>query len=85
MLVLLVVASAAQKTPINRTLEFHWGAGEPQELDKALTEYKDIGAEDRSALLHAFAREFSDDPTPPSPMERAEQTRVKFIDDSRVY
>jgi len=80
MLVLLVVASAAQKTPIKRTLEFHWGPGEPQELDKALAEYKDIGAGDRDALLHAFAREFSDYPTPPSPMERAEQTRVKFID-----
>jgi hypothetical protein len=79
-LLLLVVASAAQKTPIKRAPEFQWGSGEPQELDKALAEYKDVNAGDRAALLHAFAREFKNYPTPPSPMERAEQTRVKFVD-----
>jgi len=79
MLVLLVVASAAQKTPIKQTPEFHFGPGEPQEL-KALAEYKDVSAGDRAALLHVLTREFSNYPTPPGPMERAEQTRVKFID-----
>ena len=79
MLMLLVVLSAAQRTP-QRTPKFQWGQGQPQELDKALADYNNISAEDRTALLHAFAREYSDYPSPPNPMERAEQTRVKFID-----
>jgi hypothetical protein len=80
MLMLLVVLSAAQRTPIQRTPKFQWGQGQPQELEKALADYNNISTEDRAALLHAFAREYNDYPTPPSPMERAEQTRVKFID-----
>lgn len=80
MLMLLVVLSAAQRTPIQRTPKFQWGQGQPQGLDKALADYNNISAGDRAALLHAFAREFNDYPTPPSPMERAEQAHVKFID-----
>jgi hypothetical protein len=77
---LLVVLSAAQRTPIQRTPTFQWGQGQPQELDKALADYNNISTGDRAALLHAFAREFNDYPIPPSPMERAEQTLVKFVD-----
>src|SRR4029077_20980301 len=80
MLMLLVVVSAAQRTPIRRTPSVQWGQGQPQKLDKALADYNSIDTEDRAALLHAFAHKYTDDPTPPSPMERAEQTRVKFID-----
>lgn len=77
---LLVVLSAAQKTPIQRTSKFQWGQGEPQELGKALADYNKISTADRAALLRAVAHEFKDYPTPPSPMERTEQTHVKFID-----
>lgn len=80
MLLLLGVFSAAQQAPIQRRPKFRWGEGQPQELDKALADYKDISAADRTALLHAFAREFRSYPTPPSPMERAEQAHVKFIE-----
>ncbi len=80
MLMLLAVLSAAQKTPIRPTPKFRWGQGQPQELDKTLADYHNISTGDRAALLHAFAREFNDYPTPPSPMERAEQTLVKLID-----
>ena len=80
MLMLLVVLSAAQRTPNNRTPKFQWGQGQPQELYKALADFNNISTGDRAALLHAFAGECNDYPTPPSPMERAEQTRVKFID-----
>jgi hypothetical protein len=80
MLMLLAVLSAAQRTSIQRTPKFQWGQGEPQELDKALADYNDISRGDRAALLHAFAREFSNYPAPPSPMERAERTLVKLID-----
>jgi hypothetical protein len=77
---LLGVLSAAQRTTIQRTPKFQWGQGQPQELNKALADDNNIIPEDRAALLHAFAREFNDYPTPPSPMERAEQTLVKFVD-----
>lgn len=79
-LMLVVVLFAAQKTPLQQTPKFQWGQGEPQELDGALADYSNISKADRTALLRAFAHEFKDYPTPPSPMERAEQTRVKFID-----
>jgi hypothetical protein len=79
-LMLLVVLAAAQRQPLQRTPPFQWGQGQQQELDKALADYNNIGAEDRAALLHALAREFSHYPTPPSPMERAEQALVKFVD-----
>jgi len=77
---LLVVLSAAQRTPIQPTPKFQWGQDQPRELDKALADYNNISTEDRVALLHAFASEYNNYPRPPSPMERAEQTRVKFID-----
>jgi hypothetical protein len=77
---LLAVSSAAQRTPIQRTPQFKWGEGQPQEPDTALADYINIGAGDRAALLHALARELSHYPTPPNPVERAEQTLVKFVD-----
>jgi hypothetical protein len=80
MLIMAVVSSAAQTTPTHRTQKFQWGQGEPQELDTALADYKNIGAGDRAALLHALAREFSHYPTPPTPIERAEGALVKFVD-----
>lgn len=80
MLMLFVVLSSAQRTPDQRAPKFKWGQGQAQELDKGIADDDNISAGDRTALLHAFAREFNDYPTPPSPMERAEQTRVKFID-----
>ena len=79
-LMLLAVLSAAQKTPIQRTPKFQWEQGEPQELDKALADCDNISTGDRAALLSALAREYNNYPTPPSPMERAERTHVKFID-----
>jgi len=79
-LVAMVAFSAAQTTPTQRTPKFHWGQGQPQELDKSLADYKNISTGDRAALLRAFAREFHNSPTPPSPTERAEQARVKFTD-----
>jgi len=51
-----------------------------KELDKTLAAYNKISTGDQDALLHAFAGEFNDYPTPPSPMEQAEQARVEFID-----
>ncbi len=80
MLMLLVALSAAQRAPIQKTPKFQWGQGQAQELEKVLADYHSISRGDRAALLHAFAREFNDYPTPPSPMERAEQALVKFID-----
>jgi len=79
-LMLLAVLSTAQKTPIQRAPKFKWGEGLPQELNKTLVDYKDISSGDRAALLHAFAHESNDFPTPPSPMDRAEQTLVRFAD-----
>ena len=40
-----------------------WSAGQPQELAKVLADDNNISSGDREALLHAFAREFSDYPT----------------------
>jgi hypothetical protein len=77
---LLIVPFAAQKTPIQGAQKFPWGEGQPQELDKTLADYKDIRAGDRAALLHALALEYRGYPTPPSPEDRAKQTRVKFTD-----
>ena len=77
---LFVVLSAAQRAPNHRTPKFRWGQGQPLDLHKTLADYNNVSTEDRTALLHAVAREFRDYPTPPSPMERAERTLVEFID-----
>jgi hypothetical protein len=77
---LLVVMSAAQRTPNKQTPKFPWGQGQPQKLDKALFDGNHISTADRSALFQAFAGEYKDYPSPPNPMERAGQTLVKFID-----
>jgi len=80
MLVLLAVGSAAQKTPTQRRAGFQWDWEHPQKLNKVLGDYNDISPGDRSALLSALTPKFSNYPSPPASKERAEQTRVEFID-----
>ena len=79
MLMLFVVLSAAQRTPIHRPPKFQWGEGQSLDLDKSLADYNNISTGDRTAILNALARKFEDYP-PPSPMERAERTLVNFFD-----
>jgi hypothetical protein len=78
--VLMVAASVGQKAPKPRSSGFHWDWEHPKRLDKVLADYKDLSLGDRSALLRTLTPKFSDYPSPPSPTERAEQTRMEFID-----
>ncbi len=77
---LLAVISAAQKPPAKRTPGFRLEGGEPQQLGESLAEHKRVSRADREALLRALAPNFNDYPAPPSPMERAAQTLVNFVD-----
>lgn len=80
MLVLLVVVCAAQRAPRQPKAGFQWDWEHPRLLDKAIADYKDIRSEDRSALMRTLIPKFGDYTSPPSSTERAEKTRVEFID-----
>jgi len=79
MLWLLVIVAAAQQAP-KHAAGFQLGEGEWQQLDKPLAAHSEISAANRAALLHVLAPELADVPSFPTPIQRASQTLVKFID-----
>jgi hypothetical protein len=78
MLLLLVVACAAQEPPEKQTHGFHWDWRESEDFgSQTIATSKDISEAERAALLNAVATQLKDDP---EAMKLAAETRVKFVD-----
>jgi hypothetical protein len=77
-LLLLVVACAAQKPPAKQTHGFHWDWQKPEDFgSQTIATSKHISEAERATLLNAVAALLKDDT---EAMKLAAETRVKFVD-----